>query len=135
MAYTSKLENTMDIPVEPAVMAAYVTADTTELLIPIPWKNCKLVYCVACFDVAEASDVGTIDVELNAAGGGDMFSIAIAANQGSGTAVEGTIQTAADCENLDRANTGRDYVNLEVAGSAADYTCNVYLYFERQPIA
>ncbi len=135
MAYTSKLENTMDIPVEPAVISAYVTADTTELLIPIPWKNCKLVYCVACFDVAEGTNTGTIDVELNAAGGGDMFSIAVGSSQASGSAVEGTLQTAANCENLDRASTGRDYMNLEVAGSAADYTCNVYFYFERQPIA
>lgn len=135
MAYTSKLENSMKIPVEPAVMTAFVTAATTELLIPIPWKNCKLVYCVACFDVAEGTDTGTIDVELNAAGGGDMFSIAIAADQASGTAVEGSVQTAANCENLDRSNTGRDYMNLEVAGSAANYTCNVYFYFELQPIA
>jgi len=132
MTFTSTMRNTMPIPVEPAVMSIYVTADTQELLIPIPWKDCKLVHAVACFDVAEGTNTGTIDIELNTAGGGDMYSIAVAADQGAGTQVEGTVQTASNNINLDREEATRDNVNLEVAGSAADYTCMVYLYFEAQ---
>ena len=132
MAYTSNMYNSMPIPVEPAVMGVYITAATQELLIPIPWKNCKLVHAVACFDVTASAATGDIDIELNAAGGGDMFNIAVGSEQGAGTQVEGTIQTAANCINLDRDDANRDNINIEVSGTVATYTCMVYLYFETQ---
>jgi len=125
----------MPIPIEPAVLSVYLTAATTELLIPIPWKNCKLVHVVACFDVTASAATGSIDFELNAEGGGDMFTIAVGSEQGAGTQVEGTVVTASNCTDLDRDDTARDNTNIEVSGDVTTYTCMVYLYFEAQPTA
>lgn len=130
MAYSRKVPDSMPIPVEPGIMSAYVTADTTELLIPIPWQHVRLAYAEACFDVAEATNTGTIDIELDAASGTTLMSIAITASQASGSTVAATTSDASACKDIGNHSTASDYVNLEVAGSAADYTCNVYLYFE-----
>ena len=131
MAYTPKRGNSMPVPVEPAVIPVYVKAADTEILISIPWTNCQLVHMEGCFKTAEATDVGTIDAELNAAGGTVMMSLAVSATQTAGSVAEATVSDAAAMKRLDRSSDDRGAINLAMAGSAADYDCIIYMYFER----
>jgi hypothetical protein len=72
-----------------------------------------------------------IDIELNAAAGGDMMTIALAQNGAVGTVTEATVVTAANCENLSRDNADRDAVNIEIDGSSsAAGGVMLYMYFE-----
>jgi len=143
MTYTSKMNNTMPIPVEPAVISAYIanSASATDLTIPIPWKNCKLVHAesVVCTDL-DTDGAMEIDLELNAAGGQEVASISVAADSSVGDVDLATMGTSAAAitaqSNLDRSDTNRQYINVEVDGStAATGAVNLYLYFERQPVA
>lgn len=131
MAYTAGINPSTGLPLEPAVIRAFVNASTTELLVPIPWQHVRLAHAEACFDVAEDnSGTGTIDIELDAAGGTTLMSIAVAQQQASGSTVDATVSDQSACEDIGAHATSCDYLNLEVAGDAASYTCNVYLMFE-----
>lgn len=134
MAYTAGYDNSMFIPVEPAVLSAYIpnTASETNVVINVPWKACRLAYAyavnVAAVDTAGAME---IDLELNAAAGTEMMSITVAAAAAVGDQTEATITTPAACKDLSREDGDRDAVCVEVDGSAgAAGAVMLYMYFE-----
>ena len=97
-----------------------LTNNATEFqtLIDIPWKECKLVS--ARFDVTTTVDtVGAmnIDLELNAASGTAMMNVSVTAGSAVAAQLYGTVTSAAACNKLDRDNTARDKINIEVDGS------------------
>ena len=140
MAYTSGAGNpSMPIPVEPSVLSTYVHHDNTEILIDVPWKNCRMTYCYLSIlePNAVTSAGGAIDVELNAAGGGDLYAITIGASAASGSQIAGVLDStsgAANRKNLDRDDTNRDKINLEVTiGDSNGWDGMLYMYFEPEP--
>ena len=134
MTYTASKFDSIPIPVQPAVLSVYVpnTAAETNISVYIPWRNCRLAYAYAV-NVTAIDNTGTskIDIELNAAAGGDMMTIALAQNGPVGTVTEATVVTQANCENLSREDTGRDAVNIEIDGSSTGTgAVMLYMYFE-----
>lgn len=135
MSVTQARRNTSPLPIEPSVLSAFVDCDNSEILIDIPWVDCKLTGCTFCCSEPETSttNTGQIDLELNAAGGGDMFRVTVAASQAAGTQVDGVLQNADNCENLSRDDPNRDKINLEVTkGSSAGWNGMLYMYFAPQ---
>ena len=140
MAYSAEKYNTCQVPCEPAVIGPIrVTRSTGDLEYPvkIPWKHCRLVYAYAmCTTVVATADF-EIDIELNAAGGTEMMSITLpTAASAVGGVAEATVTTPAACENLDRDDTDRQKINIEVnlhasAAAAAD----VWMFFESANIS
>jgi hypothetical protein len=139
MVYTSTKYDTMPIPVEPAVLSTYVygaPSGTTDQIVYIPWRRCRLVYAYAVCTVAEGNQGGVlIDFELNATSGTAIGTITIAANSAVGDVDELTIAAGATYDaagNLDRENTARDAINLEITGAGANtYEGMIYMYFVR----
>ncbi len=134
MTYTASKFDSIPIPVQPAVLSVYVPNTIAETNIPvyIPWRNCRLAYAYSVNVVAiDNTGASKIDIELNAAAGGDMMTIALAQNGAVGTVTEATVVTAANCENLSRDNADRDAVNIEIDGSSsAAGGVMLYMYFE-----
>ena len=134
MTYTASKYDSIPIPVQPSVLSVYVPNTIAETNIPvyIPWRNCRLAYAYSVNVVAiDNTGASKIDIELNAAAGGDMMTIALAQNGPVGTVTEATVVTAANCENLSRENTARDAVNIEIDGSSsAAGGVMLYMYFE-----
>jgi hypothetical protein len=58
------------------------SASATDVLVDIPWKTCRLAAAYTVVTTAIDADTGGMQVtlELNAAGGGDMMAIDIAAS-------------------------------------------------------
>ena len=135
MVYTPSKTETLPIPAEPAVLSCYVpnTAAETNILLYVPWKQCKLSHAYTVVVAAiDATDAMEIDLELNAAGGTEMMTLTVAASSAVGTIDEATVSSQAACENLSSDTAARDAVNVEVDGSAAaDGAVMLYLYFER----
>lgn len=134
MSYTAGTENTMSIPIEPAVLSCYVpnSAAETNIVVNIPWKECRLAYAYAvCLTAVDTAGAMEIDLELNAASGTEMMSISMAAAAAAGDQAEGTITTPAACKSLDRTDGDRDAICIEVDGSAgATGAVMLYMYFE-----
>lgn len=132
MAYTAKRRNTQQVPCEPGVLSVYCpnSAAESNILVDIPWKNCQLSHAYAAI-VTAIDTVGNmvVDLELDAAGGGDMMSIAVTG--AAGTQVDATVDSQARCENLDRDNADRDKINIEIDGSTTGTgAAMIYMYFE-----
>lgn len=133
MVYTANINNSMPIPTEPGVLSCYVanSAGTSDVLVYVPWKNCRLAYAysvvVAKVDTAAGLD---IDLELNAAGGGDIMSIAHSASDAIGTVAEATFDDSTLGMGLDRDDSTKDAVNIEMTGTNATGAVMVYMYFE-----
>ena len=74
-----------------------------------------------------------IDLELNAAGGTEIMTITVAQNAAIGDVDEASYTTESASENLDRTDTAKDAINIEIAGSASTtWQGMLYMYFERQ---
>ncbi len=108
------------------------SAGSTNYLLDIPWKGCKLVaaYTVVTtlIDTVAAME---IDIELNAASGTEMMSIQVAAASAVGTQDYASVSSAAACNKLDRDDADRDKVNIEVDGSTTGTgAATVHMFFE-----
>jgi len=106
---------------------------TKDIPIYVPWKNCSLVYAYTVTTVAEGNvNAVGIDLELNAASGSAIGTITVTKNAAVGDVHEvGTI-TRANAIALDRGDTSRDAVNIEItsAGTTA-WQGTLFMYFER----
>jgi hypothetical protein len=103
------------------------------VIIPVPWRNCRLVYGYTV--VAKAID-GTGDmvclIQLDAANGTQMASVTIPASSAVGAVTEFTITTESVCSNLGRDDTGRDAISIDVDGSTTGTgSANFYFYLEK----
>jgi hypothetical protein len=123
----------LPIPAEPMVMCMYLpNANNHNIIAYVPWKNCRLSYCytVVTTVIDNNSDDMVLTLELNAAAGSTMASITIAKNSAVGTVDTPTL-TAANCRKLDRDDSTRDAINVDVNGdSSASGAVMLYLYFE-----
>jgi hypothetical protein len=134
MTYTKVRRKTMPIPVEPAVLpvALVQVNGTVDVLVYVPWENCQLTYAYTVTTVAEGND-GTlgIDLELNAASGTAIGSIAVAQNASVGDIDEIDAISSAG-ENLSALDPARDAINIEITGTVSSGTWEgmLYLYFE-----
>ena len=136
MTYTANILNVMPVPAgEPGVLTVRVFNSAAESNVPVyvPWTFCRLAYAYAAVTEAiDATGAMEIDLELNAASGTEMMSISIAKSSDVGTIAEATVTSASACRALDRTNTSRDAVNIEVDGSAAAAgSADIIMYFER----
>ena len=138
MTYTANLSNSMPIPCEPGVLSVYVpnTAAETNILVYVPWKQCRLAYAyTVCVTAIDATGAMEIDLELNAAAGTEMMTISVAASSAVGDIDEATVSTATACVDLDRDDSARDAINIEVDGSAAAAgAVMLFMYFEKTPV-
>jgi hypothetical protein len=114
----------------PVVLNNCVTE--TNVLVDIPWKNCRLVHATGVVTTAIDGDGSmVIDIELNAAGGGDIMSLEATASAAIGTQYNGTFDDATKGDRLDRDNTSRDKVNIEIDGSSTGTgQMMLYMFFE-----
>ena len=128
MVYKSTGMPTLPIPAEPMVLHCYLNnADNTNTLVYIPWKSCKLVH--AYTTILKAIDAGSgtvLTLELNAAAGSAMMTITVAASAAVGDIDEGTKPATisndtwhANRGQLDRGNSNRDAINIDVNGDAS----------------
>ena len=137
MTYTPNVEDTMPVPVEPAVLGVHLIGPqtaTTDVLVYIPWKHCRLAYAYTVTTVAEGNvNAVNIDLELNSnAAGQNAMEIDVAQNAAVGDIDEATIITAADCKNLNRDDTSRDAINIELTSAGnTSWQGMLYMYFER----
>ena len=60
-----------------------------------------------------------LDIELNAAAGTEMMTLQVSAGTSVGVQDYATVTSAAACNKLDRDDSARDKVNIEVDGSAS----------------
>ena len=118
----------------PGVLSIVVNNSAAETNIPVsvPWKNCRLAHAETVVTTAIDGDGAMeIDLELNAAGGTEMMSITVAASSAVGDVDYASVSNAAACNKLDRDNTSRDVINIEVDGSATGTgQVMLFLYFE-----
>jgi hypothetical protein len=111
------------------------SASATDVLVDIPWKTCRLAAAYTVVTTAIDADTGGMQVtlELNAAGGGDMMAIDIAASSAVGDQDYATFSTGgrARCNNLDRDDTARDKINIEIDGSTTGTgQAMLHMFFE-----
>lgn len=136
MAYSPKTTNTLPVPVEPAVLSIHLVGPdtaTTDQAVSIPWKDCRLTYAYTVTTVAEGNQgaVG-IDFELDAADGSAIGTITVAQNSAVGDIAEIASIDDAYANNLDRADTSRDAINVEVTcGATTTWQGTLFMYFER----
>jgi hypothetical protein len=136
MVYTANVNNVMPVPTEPGVLSIKVpnTNPETNILVYVPWTFCRLAYAYAVnYTDIDATGNMNIDLELNAAAGTLMMNIDVTKSGAVGAVTEATVSTAAACRQLDRDNTARDAINVEVDGSAAAAGgVMLFMYFERE---
>lgn len=136
MTYTATKYNSLPCPSEPSVLSVYFSNSAAETNIPVyvPWKNCRLVYAIAYVaTVIDNTANLEIDLELNAAGGTEMMSITVTKNSAVGASFEATTSSAAACKALDRDDSNRDAVNIEIDGSSTGTgALNLVMYFESE---
>ena len=122
----------------PGVISNVVNNSATETntLIDIPWKNCKLVACYSTVTTRVDSSTGgmAMKLELNANGGTEMMAGTPAAAAAIGTQTYFTVTNAAACNDLDRDNTARDKINIQVDGGTTG-TGQVMLHMFFEPIS
>jgi hypothetical protein len=108
------------------------SAATTDVLLDIPWKNCRLAHAMAVVTTAiDAAGSMVVDIELNAAGGGDIMSLEATASAAIGTQYNATFDDATKGDALDRDNADRDKLNIEVNGSTTGTgQLMLYMFFE-----
>ena len=134
MTFNLDMNKRCPLPVDPAVISVHVpnSAAETNLLVPVPWDNCTLIHAET--NVAEeidATDAMEIDLELNAAGGTEMMSITVAASSAVGTIDTATVTSKSACQGLSRSDTSKDYICVEVDGSAAAAgSVNLFMFFQ-----
>lgn len=132
--FSRQFEKTSPLDNDVKVLHAYVTNTSAEtnVLMPIPWENQRLVKAVACVtEVIDNVADWEIDLELNAAGGTEMMSISITKNSAVGTIFESTVTTQSACERLGGREGARDAINIESDGSNTPTgTVNLYMIFE-----
>jgi len=136
MAYdyagTKPSRNSMPIPAEPAVLCVPLNNNNNHnVLVYVPWKNCRLSYCYTVVTTAiDGNSDMVLTLELNAAAGSTMAVITITKSAGVGTIDTPTL-TAANCRKLDRDDTARDAINIDVNGDASPSgQVMLYMYFE-----
>ena len=133
MVYTPTYYGTYPIPLEPAVLSCFIqnTSAESNLAVYVPWEYCQMDYCYEVQLVANqaGSSSGTLDLELDAAAGTELYTMTIASSAAVGTIVEGTLTTVAPTKNLGRHDTARDAVNIEVISSNAAGAMMLYMYF------
>jgi len=120
MTYTATKPDSIPIPIQPSQLSCYVlnSASETNLAVFIPWRNCRLAHAyTVVVGVVDGDGDMEIDLELNAASGTEMMSITVAASAAVGDIDEATVSSSSACANLNRENTARDAVNIEVDGS------------------
>lgn len=135
MTYSKIRRKTMPIPVEPAVLpvALVQVNGTVDVLVYVPWENCRLAYAYTVTTVAEGNDADVgIDLELNAASGSAIGTITVAQNAAVGDIDEIASITEANAENLSATNSARDAINIEITGTVSGGTWEgmLYMYFE-----
>jgi len=134
MVYTSRKSNSLPVPTEPGVLMLNVARTTAELNYPIyiPWKNCRLVYAYAITTVVVGTADMEIDIELDAAGGTEIMTITVAtASSAIGDITEATFTDESAGQSLDRDDSARDAVVLEVGLDATGAgAATVVMYFE-----
>lgn len=134
MAYTPRMNRKSPLPVEPAVLSVYVPNSTAEtnILVPVPWHQVQLSHAETNVVTAiDATGAMEIDLELNASGGTEMMTITVAASSAVGTIDTATVTSRSACEGLSYDDTSKDYICIEVDGSAsAAGAVMLYLYFE-----
>jgi hypothetical protein len=134
MVYTASKTNSLPVPTEPGVLSIRATRTTAELNMPVfvPWKNCKLVYAYAITSTVVATADLELDLELNAASGTEIMTITVpTASSAVGDITEATFTDATAGENLDRDDTARDAVNIEIGAHASGAgAADVFMYFE-----
>jgi hypothetical protein len=122
----------------PGVISQVVNNSATEanVLIDIPWKSCKLVACYSTVTTRIDSSTGgmAMKLELNANGGTEMMAGTPAAADAIGTQTAFTVTSAAACNNLDRDDTSRDKINIQVDGGTTG-TGQVMLHMYFEPIS
>jgi len=133
MTVTANYRSSFKIPVEPSVLCCYLTVNSTEVLIPVPWKHCRLSGATLSIGIANgAAATATVDLELDAPSGSIMCTVTVGNSQAAGSLLTGVMAaTASYSENLDRNATARDHVNVAVTkGSSTNWTGMLYMYFE-----
>lgn len=108
------------------------SAAETNVLVDIPWKNCRLAHAMAVVTTAiDGAGSMVVDIELNAAGGGDIMSLSATASAAVGTQYNATFDDATKGDSLDRDDSARDKINIEIDGSTTGTgQLMLYMYFE-----
>jgi hypothetical protein len=139
MVYKASNMPTVPIPAEPMILHTMLNnADNANVIVYVPWKSCKLVFAYTV--VTTAIDAGgcVLTLELNAAGGSAMYTITVAGSAPVGAIDEGTKPASISYETwdanrgqLDRSNTSRDAINIDINGDASPAgTMWLTMYFE-----
>jgi hypothetical protein len=110
------------------------SAAATDVLVDIPWRNCRLAAAYTVVTTAiDSTGAMAITLELNAADGGDIMAISIDATAAVGTQDYATFSTGgrARANGLNRDDTASDKINIEVDGSATGTgQCMLHMFFE-----
>lgn len=133
--FTPERENSQFVPVDPAVLSQIVTCAAStaglDFLVPIPWESCKLTHVESkVLSTLDTAADHTILLELDAAAGGTMATLTIAASGAIGTRDTATVD-ATYGDNLSRSNGSRDAININAIGGAASMV-QVDMYFEAE---
>lgn len=135
MAYTAYYYDCMPVPTEPGVLSIRVpnSADEINFAVYVPWTNCRLAHAeTVCTEAIDATGHMEIDLLLDSSSGSEMMTITVDASSSVGDVDYATVTDASLCNKLDRGDTARDAVNVEVDGSSgATGSVMLYLYFER----
>lgn len=134
MTFTPKMKRKTPLFGDFVMVPVYVpnSAAAGDMTVPVPGHQCQLSHAETCV-VSEIDATGDmeIDLELNAASGTEMMTITVAASSVVGTIDTATVSTQSACVALSYDDTARDYVNIEVDGSAsAAGAVMLYLFFE-----
>jgi hypothetical protein len=135
MTYTRIVTPTMDLPLEPAVLSVHLAAlsagTETNVLVYVPWKNCKLAYAYTVTTTPEA-DKGTVAVvlELNVADGTEIGAIEVGKNALAGDLDEMAFTYEYAGENLHSDVSDRDAINISLDGtSTTTWRGTLFMYF------
>ena len=141
MTYKATNTATVPIPAEPMILHCMLhNADNENVPVYVPWKSCKLVHAYTTILTAIDAGTGTVlTLELDAAAGSAMYTITVAASAAVGDIDEGTKPTTisyatwdANRGQLDRSNTSRDAINIDINGDGTGDAGTMWLtmYFE-----
>lgn len=108
-------------------------AAETNISVPVPAKNCRLIHVEAITTTVVVTGNFVIDLELDTAGGSAIGTItALAASSAIGDIATLTWanMTQANAKNLSYDNASRDRINLELNGTADAAAVQLFLFFE-----
>jgi len=128
MVYTPTFQNTLPIPVEPAVKSTYMISASGGANVPmyIPWEYCQLDYSRATVVEILGTSTMTLALKLDTSTGAELHSITLSSLAAVGAVFEGTVTTQANCENLGRHNTDRDTIFVETSGTSGSVMVELY---------